>query len=45
MGKEWNEALRLIVKPLLIPEEEINDDHRCANQVVVEIVFEKTELG
>jgi uncharacterized protein (UPF0332 family) len=39
-----NQCLRLIVKPLLIPKEREDDHHRCANQMVIKIFFEKTEL-
>src|SRR5262249_35900496 len=27
MRKEWDQFLRLVIKPLLIPEEEVNDHH------------------
>lgn len=45
MGKERDQVLRFVIKPLLIPEEEIDDRHRCANYVVVKIVFEKAQLN
>jgi hypothetical protein len=35
-----DQCLRLIVKPFLIPKEEEDNHHRCANQVVIKIVFE-----
>jgi len=39
------QSLRLIIEPLLITKEEKNDDHRCTEQVVIEIVLENTELN
>jgi hypothetical protein len=45
VGKEWDEALRLIVKPFLIAKEEIDDQHRRANEVVIQIIFEEAELS
>lgn len=44
MGEEGNEALNFVVEPPLISEEEIDDDHRCADQVVIEILSEKPSL-
>src|SRR6185295_6325925 len=44
VGEEGNEALNFIVEPLLISEEEIDDGHRCAEKVVIEILSEKPEL-
>jgi hypothetical protein len=43
MGKEWNETLGLVVKPLLIAKEEVDDHHRCANKVILEVLLEKSE--
>src|SRR6266550_2331100 len=40
-----DQYLRLILKPLLIPKKQENNYHRCANQVVIKIVFENTELN
>src|SRR5207249_8048498 len=39
-----NQHLRLIFEPLLVPEEQEENDHRRANQVIVEVVFEEAEL-
>src|SRR3977135_2678096 len=41
MGEEWNQAPYFVIKPLLISEEEVEDHHRCANEVVVEVSFEE----
>lgn len=38
-----NESLGLVVKPLLVAEEQKNDDHRSADEVVVKIRFQNSE--
>src|SRR5215471_16384721 len=38
-----DQILGFVRKPFLVSKEEVDDDHRCANQVVVEIFFEDTE--
>jgi len=43
MGKKWNESLCLVIKSLLIAKKEVDDHHRCANKVIVEIFLEKSE--
>src|SRR2546422_4170815 len=40
-----NQHLRLVREPLLVAEEQEEKDHRCANQVVVEVLVEEAELG
>lgn len=37
-------AVRLIVEPFLIPKEQEDNHHRCTDQVVIKIVFEKAEF-
>src|SRR5215467_1617018 len=39
------QCLRFIFEPLLIAEEKENDDQRCADQVVIKVVFENTYLN
>ena len=43
MGEEGNEALNFVVEPPLISEEEIDDDHRCADQVVIDVLREQSK--
>ena len=43
MRKERNEFFRFVIKPLLISEEKVNDHHRCADEVIVEVVLEETQ--
>src|SRR5207245_3858657 len=40
-----DQRLRLVIKPFLIPKEQKDEHHRCANQVVIEISLEETGLG
>lgn len=37
-GKEWDETLHFIAKPFLIPEKEVDDHHRRADEVVVQVL-------
>ncbi len=37
--------MRLVREPFLIPKKEVYDYHRRANQVVIEVLCEQTELG
>src|SRR6266850_1289053 len=39
-----NQHLCLVLEPLLVPEEQEENDHRRANQVVIEVLFEQAEL-
>jgi hypothetical protein len=32
------------LKPLLIPEEKKNDDHRCTDEMVIKIILENANL-
>ena len=41
VGKKRNEALCLVVKPFLIPEEEVDDHHGRAYEVVVKVSLEE----
>ena len=41
VSKERNEALCFLIKPLLLSEEEVDDHHRCPDQVIVEVVLEE----
>jgi hypothetical protein len=45
MGKEWNETLCLVIKPLLIAKEEVDDHHRSANEMVIKVLSEDAELN
>jgi hypothetical protein len=40
-----NQCLRLILKPFLITKKQEYDYHRCANQVVIKVLFENTQLN
>jgi hypothetical protein len=44
MGKEWNETLCLVIKPLLIAKEEVDDHHRCAKETVIKVLLKDAEL-
>src|SRR5689334_24867500 len=41
MRKERNETFRFVIKPFLISEEEVNDHHRCAHEVIGEVFLEE----
>jgi hypothetical protein len=45
VGDKRDQSLRLITKPLRISEKRENDNHGCANHVVIKIVFENAELN
>jgi hypothetical protein len=45
VGQERNQALRFIVEPLLITEEEVDDHHRSPDEVKIKISLEETHLG
>src|SRR5215471_21725293 len=44
VADKWNQHFRLVREPLLVPEEQEENDHRAANEVIVEVLFEETEL-
>src|SRR5712664_764039 len=41
----WDQYLRLVLKPLLVAEKQKDDDHRSANEMVIEVLREKTGLA
>src|SRR5580704_17229258 len=41
MGKERDEALCVISKPLRVSEKKVDDHHRCANEMVVEFALKQ----
>src|SRR5437899_12687994 len=45
IADEGNQRLRLVVPPLLIPEEEKDDHHGCAKQMVIEVALEEARLA
>ena len=36
-----DQRLGLIGKPFLVPKKDVDDDHRCRNQVIIKVFFEK----
>src|SRR3989442_6731079 len=45
VADEGNQRLRLVVPPLLIPEEEKDDHHRCPKQMVIEVPLQEARLA
>jgi hypothetical protein len=41
MRKERNEAFRFVIKPLLISEKEVDDHHRCPDEMIIKVILEK----
>jgi len=44
MGEERDEALCFVIKPLLISKKEVDDHHRCAKEMVVEVGLKEAHL-
>src|SRR4030095_820387 len=45
VADERNQRLRLVVPPLLIPEEEKDDHHRCPKQMVIDVPLQDARLA
>src|SRR5262249_52866027 len=44
VADEGNQGLCLVVPPLLIPEEEKDDHHGCAKEMVIEVALQEARL-